>query len=414
MKHPRPLRTIGRRDFIKSGALAGLGVGLATITGPVSAAIPPTPEVRRYASLGRTGMKISDISFGADRLSPGQEDLVRHAFDVGINYFDTAETYRGGDSEITLGRALRGKRDKVFLTSKTLAWPDTDKHAIMQALEGSLRRLQTDHVDVYFNHAVNEVARLKNPEWYEFADAAKKQGKIRFTGMSGHAGHLTKCLDYALDSGKYDVILCAYNFGQDPRFYQRFLGGFDMVARQPDLPRVIEKAKQRGVGVVVMKTLMGARLNDMRPYERDGATFAQAAFRWVLSDRNVDGLIVSMTGRESIDEYLGASGSRTVGAADLPLLEHYARVNGTSYCKHACDACEGACPIGVAIPDVMRTRMYAVDYRDLRMARDEYAMITRNAEACLSCSAKPCAGACPHGVQIDALTAPTHRLLSSV
>ncbi len=412
MEHPRRSRTIGRREFIRSGALAGLGVGLATVASSASASIPPTPQVRRYAALGRTGMKISDISFGADRLSTGQEDLVRHAFDLGINYFDTAETYRGGDSETALGNALLGKRDKVFLTSKTLAGPDTGKDATMQALEGSLRRLQTDHVDVYFNHAVNDVARLKNPDWYEFANAAKKQGKIRFTGMSGHAGHLTESLDYALDSGGFDVILCAYNFGQDPRFYQRFLGGFDMVARQPDLPRVIKKAAQRGVGVVVMKTLMGARLNDMRPYERDGATFAQGAFRWVLSNPNVDGLIVSMTSRESIDEYLGASGSRTVGAADLSLLRRYARVNRTSYCKHACNACEGACPAGVAIADVMRTRMYAVDYGDLRMARDEYAMIASNAQACLSCSGKPCAGACPHGLKIDSLTAPTHRLLA--
>jgi predicted aldo/keto reductase-like oxidoreductase len=61
----------------------------------------------------------------------------------------------------------------------------------------------------------------------------------------------------------------------------------------------------------------------------------------------------------------------------------------------------------------MRTRMYAVDYGDLRMARDEYAMIAHNAEACLSCSAKPCAGACPHGLKIDALTAPAHRLLTA-
>jgi aryl-alcohol dehydrogenase-like predicted oxidoreductase len=313
-KHPRRLRAIGRREFIRSGTLLGLGVGFATLTGAASAAIPSAPEVRRYAALGRTGMKISDISFGADRLSPSQEDLVRHAFDRGINYFDTAETYRGGDSETVLGNALRGKRDKVFLTSKTLAEADTRKDAMMRALEGSLRRLQTDHVDVYFNHAVNDVPRLKNPEWYEFAAAAKKQGKIRFTGMSGHAGHLTECLDYALDSGKFEVILCAYNFGQDPRFYQRFLGGFDMVARQPDLPRVIRKAGQRGVGVVVMKTLMGARLNDMRQYERDGATFAQAAFRWVLSNRDVGGLIASMTSREAIDEYLGASGSGSVAA----------------------------------------------------------------------------------------------------
>ena len=412
MKYSRGSRLIGRREFIKNGAIAGIGVGLA-FTDAASASISQAPQVRHYGELGRTGMRISDISFGADRLSSGDENLVRHALDRGINYFDTAETYRAGESESTLGNALHGDRKNVFVTSKTLAWPETDRRAIMQSLEGSLRRLRTDYVDVYFNHAVNNLARLKNPEWYEFAETAKKQGKIRFTGMSGHAGHLTECLNYAIDSGRFDVILCAYNFGQDPRFYQRYLSDFDMVARQPDLPRVIEKAKRRGVGVVVMKTLMGARLNDMRPYEHGGATFSQAAFRWVLSNRNVDGLIIAMTSRETIDEYLGASGSRTVSVEDLPLLQRYARMHGASYCKHACNACEGACPAHVAIPDVMRTRMYAVDYGDLRMARDEYLMIDRNAQACLSCTAKPCASACPHGLKIDSLTAPTHRLLSS-
>jgi len=205
-------RSIGRREFIKSGALAGIGVGLA-LTDAASASISKGPRVGRYAPLGRTGMRISDISFGADRLSSSDENLVRHAVDLGINYFDTAETYRSGESETALGNALRGKRRNVFLASKTLAWPDTSRRAIMQALEGSLRRLQTDYVDVYFNHAVNDLARLKNPEWYEFDEAAKRQGKLRFTGMSGHAGHLTECLDYAIDSGRFDVILCAYNFG---------------------------------------------------------------------------------------------------------------------------------------------------------------------------------------------------------
>jgi predicted aldo/keto reductase-like oxidoreductase len=185
-----------------------------------------------------------------------------------------------------------------------------------------------------------------------------------------------------------------------------------MVARQPDLPRIIKKAKHRGVGVVVMKTLMGARLNDMRPYERGGATYSQAAFRWVLSNPDVDGLIVSMTTRELINEFVGASGFRSVHAEDLPLLQRYARVNGASYCRHACNACEDSCPAGVAIADVMRTRMYAIDYQDSRMARAEYAMIKHNAAACLSCSAQPCAAACPHGLKIAELTAPTHRLLA--
>jgi predicted aldo/keto reductase-like oxidoreductase len=408
------MKEIGRREFIRNGTLAGvgLGLGLNALGSAAAGAVPNEPRVRRYSRLGRTGMEISDISYGADRLSSGQEDLVQYACDLGINYFDTAETYRDGDSETALGRALRGKRQRVFLASKTLAWPDTTMQAMMQALEGSLRRLQTDYVDVYFNHAVNDLERLKNPEWYKFVEAAKRQGKIRFSGVSGHAGHLHECLDYAIDSGNFDVILCAYNFGQDPLFYQRFLGGFDMVARQPDLPRIIKKAKNRGVGVIVMKTLMGARLNDMRPYERGGATYAQAAFRWVLSNPAVDGLIVSMTTHEAINEFVGASGSYSVRAEDLPLLQRYARVNGASYCRHACNACEDSCPAGVAIADVMRTRMYAVDYRDLPMARTEYAMIKHNAAACLSCSARPCAAACPHGLKIAELTAPTHRLLA--
>jgi predicted aldo/keto reductase-like oxidoreductase len=345
-------------------------------------------------------------------LTAGNEDLVRHAFDCGVNYFDSAETYTGGESETTIGNALKGKRDKVFLTSKIITRADDSRGSMMTALEGSLRRLQTDHVDVYFNHAVNDPARLKNPEWYEFVSQARSQGKIRFTGMSGHAGNLAQCLDYAIDSGHCDAVLCAHNFGQDPRFFQRFTRNFDMIAIQPELPRLMEKAKRHGVGVVVMKTLMGARLNDMRPYESGGATFSQAAFRWVLSNPNVDALIVSMTSLPLIDEYLGASGARATAWDDRRLLNRYASLNGDSQCRPACNECANACPYGVPIADVMRTRMYARDYGDIRLARIEYAMLSENAAACLSCDAKPCAGACPHGIATEVLLAPTHRMLA--
>jgi len=406
---------LNRREFIKRGALAGIGVGLLPLAEADASTPPPgPPEVRRYSRLGRTGLKISDISFGGSRLRTGQEEIVLHAYERGINYFDTAETYTDSESETTIGNALRGKRDKVFITSKVITEPTDNRQMMMTALEGSLKRLQTDHVDIYFNHAVNNVERLKNPEWHEFTAEARKQGKIRFVGMSGHAGHLAECLDYALDTDQIDVFLAAHNFGQDPRFYQRFFGGFDFVARQPDLPRIMAKAKQKNVGVVVMKTLMGARLNDMRPYEEGGATFSQAAFRWVLSNSNVDALIVSMTSKEMIDEYLGASGWRSTASGDLRLLRRYAAMNGTSYCRHSCSACEGSCPNDVPIADIMRTRMYAKDYNDMRLARAEYSLLATNASACLSCTAKTCAGACPHGLPIDALTAPTHRLLTSV
>jgi len=403
---------LDRRAFLRRGALASLGVGLLPLTGGAQPRPRVRTEVRRYAPLGHTGVQMSDISFGSSRLHAGEEALVLHAYDRGINYFDTAESYTGGDAEVTLGNALRGKRDKVSIASKVQTSASTRKETLMAALEGSLRRLHTDYVDVYFNHAVNDVRRLQNPEWYEFTEHAKRQGKIRATGMSGHAGQLIPCLDYALETGRVDVILAAYNFGQDPAFYQRFTRAFDFVARQPDLPRVLRQAKARGVGVIAMKTLMGARLNDMRPFEQGGATFAQAAFRWVLSNADVDGLIISMTGADRIDEYLSASGWRSAAYDDLPLLQRYARMHGTSYCRHGCNDCAGACPYGVPIPDVLRTRMYAQDYGDMQLARSEYAQLGVGASACLTCAQHPCASACSYGLPIDTLLAPLHQMLA--
>ncbi len=369
-------------------------------------------RVRRYVTLGRTGLEIADISFGSSRLREGEERLVRHALDKGVNYFDTAESYTDGQSERVLGNALKGRRDQVIIASKTWAQASAPKEAIMADLEGSLRRLQTDHVDIYFNHAVNDVERLDNPEWHEFCDRAKAQGKIRFTGMSGHAGRLVECLDHAFAKDLVDVVLVSLNFGQDPEFLDRFTRGFDFVARHPELPRALRKAKELGVGVIAMKCLMGARLNDMRPYEQGGASFAQAAFRWSLSQEYVDALIISMTSEAKIDEFLGASAGRSLAAGDKALLHTYASLNGASQCRQGCNDCAGACPFEVPIADVLRTRMYATDYQDLAFARSEYAGLDGNAAACLGCDGAPCRDACSYGLPIADLCAPTHRMLA--
>ena len=401
---------LDRRAFLRQGAAAGLSVGLLPLARVAAAAEAADPHVRRYVTLGRTGLEISDIGFGSSRLPPDPE-VVRFALDRGVTYFDTAESYQGGRAERTLGKALRGARDRVVIASKVKCDVSSKRGELMAALEGSLRRLQTDHVDVYFNHAVNDPARLENPEWYEFASRAKAQGKLRFTGMSGHGGRLVECLDKAIDGALVDVVLVGYNFGQDPSFYSRFTRRFDFVAIQPELPRVLEKAHAKGVGTIAMKTLMGAKLNDLRPYEAGDATFSQAAFRWVLSSANVDALIVSMKGTRQIAEYLGASGWTTTAWRDPELLERYDAKNGASYCRHGCDACADACPHAVPIPEVLRTRMYATDYEDLELAREDYAKLEVDAGACLSCAHRACTGACPFGLPIPELTGPTHEKL---
>ncbi|MEO5862675.1 MAG: aldo/keto reductase [Burkholderiales bacterium] len=387
-----------RRDFLRLGLGSALGLSLAGSSPEAAAKL----QIRRYARLGKTELRISDISFGS--ASSSDPALVRHAFERGVNYFDTAESYRGGNSEEAIGEALRGKRDQVILATKTKAGAGDTRKDMMQALDQSLKRLRSDYVDIYFNHAVNDVARMQNQEWWEFTALAKKQGKIRFRGMSGHGGQLVQCLDYAIDNKLVDVILVAYNFGHDPKLMDKLRHTFHWAALQPELPRVLAKAKKNDIGIVAMKVLMGAKLNDMRPYETGGATFAQAAFRWTLSTDYPDALIVSMTDKAQIDEYLGASGEYKLRQGDVELLQRYAQLQLGTYCQPACNACETSCPDNVEIAEVLRTRMYAVDYRDPILAKSEYLALATNAAACVTCAHQSCLRACPNGVPIATFT----------
>ena len=157
-----------RRTFLKTGAVAGAGTLLPGAGSANPAAASTNQGVQSYRRLGRTELKISDISFGSSRLRSGEDNLVHHAMDRGINYFDTAESYTRGQSETVIGRAIKGKRDQVYLVSKTLTGEYTGADSMMADLEGSLRRLQTDYVDVYMNHAVNDVDTVGNPEWQAF------------------------------------------------------------------------------------------------------------------------------------------------------------------------------------------------------------------------------------------------------
>jgi len=400
-------RRFDRREFLKCSTAASLGV--LGFPGEVFAA---EPRVQRYRKLGSTGLEISDVSFGSSRTA--DPAVVRRAFERGVSYFDTAEGYKNGESEKAVGRGLQGVRDQVVIGSKVKSKSSSSRQELMRALEESLRRLQTDRIDIYFNHAVNDVDRLRNQEWNEFASLAKKQGKIRFTGMSGHGGRLVECLDYAIDHDLFDVVLCAYNFGQDPAFLQRFTSQLDWVAVLPELPRALAKAHDKGVGVIAMKTLRGAKLSGIQGKKTGGhdTTFAQAALGWVLSSPNVDALIISITSFEEIDEYLQASGATTPGQAGLEQLEDHRFASRNRYCNHGCQQCEASCPQGVPVSEVLRTRMYAAEVGDLKYAREEYAKLERKAEACAACTRPACAGRCPLGLDIAALATSAHSALA--
>lgn len=387
-----------RRSFLKIGAAAGL----ASLTGAPATVRATQPQKPRYVPLGNTGLQVSDIAFGGSRLS--EPALVRYAYDRGVTYFDTAESYRGGDSETAMGLALSKVRDQVVIASKTKAWEGQRKEQMMSSLEQSLRRLRTDYVDLYYNHAVNNRSRMENSEWAEFTERAKGQGKIRFRGMSGHGSRLIECMDYAIDHELVDVVLAAFNFAQDPDFSEQLRYLFHYVALQQDLVRVLDKARDKGIGVTAMKTLMGARLHDMRPYELQGLTFSQAALKWVLASNHVDVAVISMTNFAEIEEYLGASGTPEVSASDFSLLARYVQLQGARYCQQGCGHCSNSCPYQVPISDVLRVRMYDVDYQDFKLALDGYRQLGIGSSQCMTCKEQPCLGACPNDLPIADFT----------
>ncbi len=399
-----------RRSFLKFSAAASALI--ASGKSPASQTKGEDPQIQRYVSLGDTDLKVSDVSFGTSRLT--DESLVRYAFDQGVTYFDTAETYRGGLSESALGKALSSVRDKVVIASKTKARSNGNQKQFMTALEKSLWRLKTDYVDIYYNHAVNSVSRLQNPQWYEFTERALAQGKIRYRGVSGHGANLVECLDYALDNDLADVILVAFNFAHDPDFAEQIRHLFHYVALQPDLLRVLDKAHNQGVGVVAMKALMGARLNDMRAYETEGSTFAQAALKWVLSSSRVDAALISMTTTDNIREYIHASGKTGIAKSDIDLLTRYIAFQGSKYCQQGCRSCADSCAYNIDIPEVLRTRMYDVDYRDRQLALDSYASLQTDARKCLDCAVQSCVGACPNDIPIALHTQDAVRRLGLI
>ena len=177
------------------------------------------------------------------------------------------------------------------------------------AVEASLKRLGTDYLDLVHIHAVNSIDRLMAPNIHEAFDRLKQAGKVRFLGVSSHTPDLETVMRHAVESGGFDVIMVAYNF-----------------KNWPDLHDIFHRAHQRGMGVVAMKTLKGAyhgHLAEFTPTERE--SFAQAAFKWVLSNDDVSGLVVTMTRFGQIDEYLFASGKKPSGD-DVALLEKYDRL----------------------------------------------------------------------------------------
>jgi aryl-alcohol dehydrogenase-like predicted oxidoreductase len=265
-----------RRSFIKRAAVLGAvplipgGAMAQQDQGKSRSQQVPSGEVPKK-QLGRTGVQVSAMGLGGYHLGSAETDqaaieIVAKALDHGVNFFDNAWEYHDGLSEERMGRALKGKRDRAFVMTKVCTH-GREKKLAMRMLEESLRRLQTDHLDLW---QIHEVVYDNDPDLIfaqdgaaEALTAAKQQGKVRFIGFTGHKDpeiHLKMLShDFPFDTIQMPLNCCDASF----RSFET---------------HVLPEANRRGIAALGMKSLGGSG-----ELVRHGAITAEQGLRYAMS-----------------------------------------------------------------------------------------------------------------------------------
>jgi predicted aldo/keto reductase-like oxidoreductase len=255
-----------RRKFIKS-TIAGSGLISLSINSLWSSVRPEKPLPKR--ELGRSGEKISVIGFGGIMLNNESQkncnDIIAKAYEAGINYFDVAPSY--GNAEELMGPALEPYRKDSFLSCKS---GRRDKEGVEKEMQESFTKLRTDHFDLYQLHALTTIEDVERSfargGAMEAVINAKKEGKIRLVGFSAHSEEAAML---ALENYDFDTVMFPINFAC---WHQGKFG-----------PRVYEKAAERNLGVLVLKSLAERRL--MQGEER---FYSNVWYKPVLDDELFD------------------------------------------------------------------------------------------------------------------------------
>jgi len=377
-----------RREFIKKA-----GIGCASVSAGLAAAglVPrrifaaESPGFTRivYRQLGSTGFKASEIGFGC--MNMRDPELVHAAIDSGINYIDTAHLYMNGANEETVGQVMKTQRDKVFLTTKVPKRKPEEMEAMM---ETSLKRLQTDHVDLMLLHVASTRDNILNEDYIKVFDRARQKGICRFVGISNHANQ-TEVLDAVLESKFWEAALIGYNY-----------------MSPPGVSESIEKARKAGIAIIAMKNLLTASwppspLDDIRTDKSGKITKAQTFIKWVLDDPYVDTTIPGMTAFEHLAEDMAVMGIRMSFDERRTLYRYGERLRG-HYCAGVagCTGCLDQCPKGVHVCDLNRCIGYADGYDDIALARENYHELPRTTrvEVCDDCG--ECKVKCVNGLDL--------------
>jgi predicted aldo/keto reductase-like oxidoreductase len=333
------INEMDRRDFMKKGAQATAAAiavaGLSTNTA-LGAALEDKKitltDVMPTRELGKTKVELPMLGYGGAALPKkwgntlSFEDrvkLVRHAYDSGIRYFDTAISYTYSDSQAIIGKALKDVRDNVFITTKVDFWdrskPDgritkVDKEEVARPVEKNLAELQSDYIDAILIHGTPGVEQMTVEQCMEVQGElvkARDKGLVRFVGFSAHH-YFDKALAL-ITTGEFDLCMLAY--GYLPRGHSRLFSPRTTVLRDACLA----KAHELRMGIVAMKVLGAGMLGGFG--RKDLENLPGAAIRYLLRDERVHILTIGMRFPAEIDTNIKTlAGDTTYTNDDRALL----------------------------------------------------------------------------------------------
>jgi hypothetical protein len=377
-------KKIDRRNFLKTMGAAGLGA--AFISGNVSADpnepnTPPKPQEPKYPrvprrKLGKTGIDVPCLSLGLMFDVTDKQIVLGNALKYGINYWDTAHSYAGGNSEIGIGKYISSHpstRKNLFIVTKATGARTAED--IEKRLQTSLERMNTKYIDLYYHHGLESPSGL-SPELQQWAKNAKQRKLIRFFGFSTHK-NMAQCLEAAAKLDWIDVIMTSYNF---------------RLMQDAQLQAAVDSCYKAGIGLVAMKILAkgsvaawaGQATNIETEQDKKvvssflekGFTKEQAQIKAVLADERFCSACVSMQNTALLTSNVAAALDKTkLTQADMAVFKEYAQATCDGYCAGCADICDSALPGMPYVSDIMRYLMYYNSYGDKNRARELFAQI---------------------------------------
>ena len=376
---------LGGAAAVGAGAVGGLGCKRKASAVEKKVKPEQLKAKMKYRTLGRTGLRISEICFGCVPFRT--PSVLSYAIDCGINFIDVAHIYQGGQAEESVGKVMKKRRREVVLATKIHPRMHGSKKDIIKSAETSLKRLQTNHVDLLQLHVPGTLAEITAPHVKEAFTLLKKQGKARFFGVTSHAPSLMQVLGGAIKDGFYDSIMAKYSFMD-----------------YPGQMKLFKEAGKKRIGVIAMKTLGGAKHQRLDKFKDSTGDFSRSAIRWALSNPHVSTVAISIANFDQVRQF-GLATWKKLCAADQQMLKTYASAVKGEFCSW-CGECHGACPHGINVSDHLRHLGYYEDYGQEALAMGYFQSLARGKgpDRCAGCSA-PCESKCPSGVQVSGLMA---------